>query len=272
VQSTAIIIEKLTARYKYHTLQYESSDDVLATKTFQVTAAIDEARQGSTKQEGGEVAVLGALEAGGKKRPIVDDAIEGSSTTASNGSSKKAKVAESEMTLEEKLSLLSRSMKDIEDAAAVDDEDNNEDRLTADSLVTLVDQALQSGDDTLLEQCLSCGDLDTIDATAENLPSGRVLLLMRRLVAKFEKRPSRGLLLTRWLSALLRHHLSLLVALPDLSSQLAGLTQMLEQRIRSYTRLAALNGRLDLLLSQSSSSRKPKKKEELAAKTTFVDE
>ena len=74
--------------------------------------------------------------------------------------------------------------------------------------------------------------------------------LLRKLVAKFEKRPSRGLLLTRWLAAVLRFHTSFLISVPDLSSQLAGLSQMLEQRLASYTRLAALGGRLDLLLSQ----------------------
>jgi hypothetical protein len=31
---------------------------------------------------------------------------------------------------------------------------------------------------------------------------------------------------------------------------LAGLSQMLEQRLSSYTKLAALGGRLDLLMSQ----------------------
>ena len=74
--------------------------------------------------------------------------------------------------------------------------------------------------------------------------------LLRKLVAKFEKRPSRGLLLTRWLAAVLRFHTSFLISVPDLSTQLAGLSQMLEQRLASYTRLAALGGRLDLLLSQ----------------------
>jgi hypothetical protein len=39
---------------------------------------------------------------------------------------------------------------------------------------------------------------------------------------------------------------------PDLSFQLAGLSQMLEQRLASYVKLASLSGRLDLLMSQVS--------------------
>jgi len=73
---------------------------------------------------------------------------------------------------------------------------------------------------------------------------------LRKLVAKFEKRPSRGILLTKWLSNILRYHTSFLVSIPDLSSQLAGLSQMLEQRLSSYSRLTSLNGRLELLMSQ----------------------
>ena len=56
---------------------------------------------------------------------------------------------------------------------------------TSDSLVTLLDQALQSGDDSLLEQCIGCEDLAIIEATAQRLPTGRVGA-MKRLVSKRE--------------------------------------------------------------------------------------
>ena len=117
-------------------------------------------------------------------------------------------------------------------------------------MVTLIDQALQSGDDGLLEQCLACADSDVVEATARRLPTSRVVMFLRKLVAKFEKRPSRGALLTQWLSSLLRHHTAYLVTVPDLSFQLAGLSQMLEQRLASYSKLSSLAGRLDLLMSQ----------------------
>lgn len=41
-------------------------------------------------------------------------------------------------------------------------------------------QALQSGDESLLEQCLSVGDQGMIDATVERLPSSKVLQFLLR--------------------------------------------------------------------------------------------
>ena len=44
---------------------------------------------------------------------------------------------------------------------------------TSDSLLTLIDQALQSGDDALLEQCLACTDVDVIEGTTKALKANR---------------------------------------------------------------------------------------------------
>lgn len=154
-------------------------------------------------------------------------------------------------TLEEKLQAYSSAM-------LVHEASNNKANAStiappsSDSLVVLVEQALQSGDDILLEQCLACDDSDIIDVTTSNLPTAKIFLFMRRLISKFEKRPSRGLLLTRWLSAVLKHHASFLISVPELSSKLAGLSQIMEQRLASYSRLASLGGRLDLLMSHVS--------------------
>lgn len=144
---------------------------------------------------------------------------------------------------------------------------------SADSLVVLIEQAIQSSDNSLLEHCLSVKDAHVVEATARKLPSGRVLLLLRSLVAKFEKRPTRGLLLARWLSALLRHHTSFLIAVPDLARQISGLGQMLEQRLSSYTRLASLAGRLDVLMSQVSYASNSNSENEISnPQQTYVDE
>ncbi|RYH19799.1 hypothetical protein EON65_25535 [archaeon] len=163
-----------------------------------------------------------------------------------------------ELSLGERLEQLSKQLYSIESASVIKPMDTP----TADSLVTLLDQALQSGDEELLEQCLSRADMAIITSTTQKLSTHRVLILLKKLVAKFERRPSRGLLITQWLSAVLRQHLAYLITVPDLTRQLAGLSQILEQRTQSYTRLASLAGRLDLLMTQVSSSR------ELAQKDT----
>jgi U3 small nucleolar RNA-associated protein 5 len=166
---------------------------------------------------------------------------------------------EQELTLGQRLEQLSKSMNDLEDSRDSElvklQAQHNRQIPTADSLVTLLEQALQSGDAALLEQCLLCTNTEIIDATTQRLPTHRILVLLKTLVNKFEKRPSRGLLVTQWLSFILRHHIAFLITVPDLSKQLAGLSQLLEQRLSSYSRLTTLSGRLDLLMSQVTSQK-----------------
>lgn len=197
-----------------------------------------------------EVASEGEVDA--KRSKKLSKAVGAGATAPDPGSEA---VALTEMTLEQRLESLSASMLVLEESTKLGHERAEGDvALSADSLVTLLDQALQSGDEGLLEQCLACTDPSTIDSTAKKLAVGRVIVLLRKLVAKFEKRPSRGLLVTKWLAAVLRHHTSFLITVPDLASQLAGLSQMLEQRLASYSRMSSLAGRLDLLMHQVASS------------------
>lgn len=220
--------------------------------------------------------MIGPHDTEGKKRPRAQSETDSqtapsSSVKKSHKSSKKSKKdavlseeeeehvkgsSDGEIPLGKRLEQLSRQMAALEqerDSSLVDNSDKK--KPSADSLVTLLDQALQSGDSALLEQCLSYTDLDIIDTTTRVLPTHRVLKLLKVLVAKFEKRPSRGLLVTRWISSILKNHLAYLITVPDLSVQLAGLSQMLEQRLQAYTRLSSLAGRLDLLMSQISSKK-----------------
>jgi U3 small nucleolar RNA-associated protein 5 len=199
--------------------------------------------------------VLGPNEFGGVKRPRVEESMTSAETDAKRirleGNDGSEDDEEQALTMEQRLSRLGEELTQLHSSSPVDESHTTP---TSDSLVTLIDQALQTGDDALLEQCFACDDADVVEATTRRLPSGRIVLLMRRLVSKFEKRPSRGLLLTRWLASLLRHHTAYLVTVPDLTAQLAGLSQMLEQRLSSYARLSTLGGRLDLLLSRMSST------------------
>jgi len=207
--------------------------------------------------------VMGPHETLGKKRPVValENGIPQTHEVPSSSSSKKAKdspttdpALSSEPTMQQRLDHLSQLLSKVEkqQPAASSSSALAAPLFTSDSLSTLIGQALQAGDDPLLEQCLSCGDRSTVEATARRLPTQRVLPFLRKLVAKFEKRPTRGALLTQWLAAVLRLHTAYLITLPDLSYQLAGLSQLLESRLACYSRLSSLAGRLDLLLSQVS--------------------
>jgi U3 small nucleolar RNA-associated protein 5 len=181
-----------------------------------------------------------------KDDSIPSEVIDGAVVSSSRG-------GEDDVLLGKRLEQLSRQMAALEQARDRDYAKGTEKGLSADSLVTLLDQALQSGDAALLDRCLNCTDLDIIDTTTKLLSTHRVLKFLKVLVGKFEKNPSRGILVARWISRILKNHLSYLITVPDLSTQLAGLNQMLEQRLQAYTRLSSLAGRLDLLMSQISS-------------------
>lgn len=223
-------------------------------------AAVAPAKKGETAEAHNTV-VLGALDAGALVKPNVNR--KRSLSSLSDESSKKVKFSGNEvgddfspLTLEKRLEMLNSTewdedeSDDDEEAVVATNTDISMSAPTSDSLVTLLEQALQSGDDGLLEQCLACDDIDIIEETSKRLPVGKIILFLKKLVAKFEKRPSRGLLLTKWLSCILKYRLSYLLSIPNLAHQFAGLSQMLENRLSSYNRLASLAGRLDLLMGQ----------------------
>lgn len=54
----------------------------------------------------------------------------------------------------------------------------------AESLSTVLTQALQSGDESLLAQCLAVGDQGIIEATVERLPSSKVLQFLLRCACR----------------------------------------------------------------------------------------
>jgi hypothetical protein len=208
-----------------------------------------------TKQDGIVAApmVLGPLEAGPVKKPKVDGDI--SKYLAPNGHSSAGPFAPvDELTLEQRLEILSSTIVAEEESLTNKPPNSAMAKPTSDSLVTLIDQALQLNDDILLEECLGCEEVAVVDATVMRLSAHRIVPFLKKLVAKFEKRPSRSALLTHWLSSILRMHSSFLMSCPDLATQLAGLSQILDQRLLSYSKLATLGGRLDLLMTQVTSN------------------
>lgn len=122
----------------------------------------------------------------------------------------------------------------------------------ADSLVTVLSQALKSGDEDLLEQCLGVHDAHVISNTVQLLSAPLTLPLVDTLVRKLEKRPNRAATLCPWVRFLLLHHTSYLVSVPGLDQRLAGLHKLVTRRVTVLPRLLGLMGRLDLMLSQIS--------------------
>lgn len=122
----------------------------------------------------------------------------------------------------------------------------------ASSLATVLEQALQSGDNSMLEYVLQVVDQQVINATIGRLPSIRVIPFLSRVAEKFEKRPTRGVVLCRWIRSILMLHASFLMSVPDVAKKLSFLYQTMEARCRHFQQVQQLAGRMKLALGQIS--------------------
>ncbi|CAN0106013.1 unnamed protein product [Ascophyllum nodosum] len=210
--------------------------------------------------------VVGPGELGirGKEKDSAADAGEGLRAEDEDGRAAKRLKAtgggegDAGMTIAERLEALSEAIdRDAETAVGARKRRGGEEegalQPRAESLSTVLTQALQSGDESLLEQCLAVGNQDVIEATVERLASSKVLPFLLRVVGKLEKNPNRSAALGQWIRALLSCHLGYLVSVPGLPEKLALLHQLIDRRVASFPKLLQLHGRLDLLLARAKS-------------------
>ncbi|KJE95621.1 hypothetical protein CAOG_08938 [Capsaspora owczarzaki ATCC 30864] len=123
----------------------------------------------------------------------------------------------------------------------------------AHSLVQMLVQALHSGDNQLLEDCLSVSNEAVIRNTMKKLPASYVIPFLTLIVEKFQAKPSRGLTLLIWIRGLLLVHTAYLMTVPNLVEALSGLYQLVDARLSVFKKLLKLSGRLDLIISQIAS-------------------
>ncbi|KAL1842456.1 hypothetical protein VTJ49DRAFT_5193 [Mycothermus thermophilus] len=122
--------------------------------------------------------------------------------------------------------------------------------ITATSLGTVLNQALRTDDNDLLESCLQTSDTKIIEATINRMDSALASVLLSKLAARMHRRPGRAFGLMRWMQWTLVAHGGALVTQPDLVARLAELSRVLEERSRGLSSLLALKGKLDMLDSQ----------------------
>ena len=133
--------------------------------------------------------------------------------------------------------------------------DNNTLELpTSDSLVVLIEQSLQSGDNILLEQCLIIQDNAIIEETCKRLPNNRIIKFIELLINKFEKRPSRGILITNWLLLIIKYHKIYLKTINNINKILSNIIDIINIRLSNHTKLIELNIRLDNTIESISST------------------
>ncbi|EIE18810.1 NUC189-domain-containing protein [Coccomyxa subellipsoidea C-169] len=121
--------------------------------------------------------------------------------------------------------------------------------LKADSVAVLLGQALQAQDKALLEKCLNTGNEAVIGASVRRLRPHHAAALLEAAVERLRSRANRGTALTAWIRAVLLHHTAYLMAAPGVLPILTSLSQTIEARTAQLKPLAALAGRLDLLVA-----------------------
>ncbi|BGP37242.1 Small subunit (SSU) processome component [Rhodotorula kratochvilovae] len=141
-----------------------------------------------------------------------------------------------------------------------DDDDAAGPAVPATTLTTTLVQALHSQDGPLLESCLAHSNPNLVRSTVKRLPSGGLVLsLLEAIVDRLGKQkkgreglasPKRARALVAWLRETLIIHVGFLVTVPSLVTRLAALHASLSQRLALQAPLLALQGRMELVMSQ----------------------
>ncbi|KZT06229.1 WD40 repeat-like protein [Laetiporus sulphureus 93-53] len=134
----------------------------------------------------------------------------------------------------------------------------------ASSLTRTLIQALHSSDARLLETCLAHSDAALIRNTVRRLTPSLAVPLITACVERLGRgaraanmkgggggaSSQRGTALISWVKAVLAAHSGHLMTMPDLVARLSGLHATLTTRLTLQDSLLALNGRLDMVISQ----------------------
>jgi len=110
------------------------------------------------------------------------------------------------------------------------------------SLVTILQQALQANDKAKLEYCLAVHDKEIITTTINKLPAVCILPFLQQLVDRLERSPRRGRVLINWIRKILLRHTAYLMTVPDLAKELAALYEIIANRSALYTKFCRLSG------------------------------
>lgn len=236
----------------HRTAALVSSSSPSSTKTSGAARGGHVETRGSSSEH--QVVVLGPTEVNGVASSREVDDMDAASPRAAKRAKKAGEDKSAEggnLSIAERLDALSSALAST--AAASSSSASGHAVPTAESLATLLEQALHSLDDGLLEDCLAVSDPQVVGATIDRLTPGRVLPFLARLSDKVERSPGRATSLCVWMRAIMMRHASYLMSVPNLNVKLSGLYNILEGRTTVLPKLLSLSGRLELALSQISS-------------------
>lgn len=121
---------------------------------------------------------------------------------------------------------------------------------SANSLGTVLTQALRTNDKELLESCFEMNDLESVRSTIERLHSSLVANLLQKLAERLHKRPGRAGNLMVWVQWSLVSHGGYLASQPEVVKRLGSLNRVIKERASGLQPLLTLKGKLDMLSAQ----------------------
>ena len=118
----------------------------------------------------------------------------------------------------------------------------------ADSLATLLSQALVAEDRALVERCLNVSDAQTVNNTVARLQPHVAVRLLNAALDRMRTKPTRGEQLARWMRTVMLHHAGYITTSAKAQRSVMELQQTVEAHVAMQRPLLGLLGRLDLLL------------------------
>ncbi|GAA6015631.1 hypothetical protein JCM10207_008151 [Rhodosporidiobolus poonsookiae] len=230
----------------------EQSSSTVAAATAAPDAAAD--------SDDEEVVNAGELDVDAAEPTLADrlKALNVSQKKARKQAARKARVAQDG--LDDDVEVASESSGSEFDEDDFDEDEGALSAVPATTLTTTLIQALHSSDGPLLESCLAHSNPTLVRSTVKRLPSGGLVLsLLEAIVDRLgkQKRGKEGMAsvkraraLIGWLKETLIVHVGFLVTIPSLVNRLSALHASLTQRLALQQPLLALNGRLELVMSQ----------------------
>ncbi|GKY99881.1 hypothetical protein MPSEU_000941700 [Mayamaea pseudoterrestris] len=218
-------------------------------------SANDETTKSGSKRKP-QPSILGPGQKGGEARGVSDIAAKKFKLDENNdGMDVDANGAEDNdddgPTVAERLALLQQALDDEsadEEAYDNDGKDGkpafDSKRATTESLSQLLQQALQSGDDPMLELALLVRDKQVIEESCLALSSEQAAMLLAALTTRLAMKPGRADHMCTWLSTLL------LTNKVKSLAHLQPLQNLLEERVEIFPSLLKLDGRLSMMASK----------------------
>jgi U3 small nucleolar RNA-associated protein 5 len=179
---------------------------------------------------------LGPGQAGAEAMQVDDRVIKKAKTTTN----------EQDISIQERLQQLAREFQEEEDDDDDDEVSPKPFKATTESLSNLLQQCLQSGDDTMLELSLTCRDRQIIQRSLQQLEPNLVSTLLTKLTSRLASKPNRAGDLALWIQLILTSGKIRNV------QQLRPLRNLLHERVESFPHLLKLEGRLSVLQASSS--------------------